>query len=279
MNLRRFIVRAMFPVLLASGAYGQGAPQRDRDLEVLEVRLQGQRAEALGARLALYSDDLLKLSAQLEAAGDAGSAAAVQAELKAIRLAMNRLAAISRGEAEPPSAEELKAGGAQDAAALAARRINAIAARFNRSKPGDPSPAGRVAAAPPPRRVLRFDRAALNSDLTGSNGSHYWASPASYAAWSLANMAPGEYEVMLRCTADHDSGGKAVVKAGNQILEVIVPGAKKGQVQRELSLNAGILKLTEPGVDIRVENGGLAPGAKHLWNPEAVVLQPVNKRP
>ena len=89
-------------------------------------------------------------------------------------------------------------------------------------------------------------------------------------------MVPGEYEVILRYTAKKDAGGKALIRAAGQKLEVTISPSDSSKEQK---LPAGTIKITEPGVDFRVENGGLAKDAKYLWNLESVVLQPVGQRP
>lgn len=143
MRIPRYFVSTV--VLLWAGAScvrGQSSPPRDRELEVAEARLQEQRATAILNRLALYSDELQKLQVQFTDAGDSVSAATVQQELDAARLAIRRLAMIARGQADHSAADELKEGAARNTPALAARRIDAIVSRFN-SKPDVRHPANK----------------------------------------------------------------------------------------------------------------------------------------
>jgi hypothetical protein len=269
----------VFAVLLlwARGISAQQANLEDRDLKVLEARLQEQRAGAVRSRLILYTDELQKLQSQFAASGDTASADAVKAELEAVRLAMNRVTQIARGQTEPASAEELKDVDAANSTALAAKRINATIAHFDREKSGG---AGRNGSSGPARQhVLKFERAARNRDYSDYQGARYWAHPSSYATWAVDDIAPGDYEVFLRFTAGENAGGKAVIKAAGQELEVTVTKSEKGQSQRERRVSAGIISVKETGVDVRVENGGLAKGADSLWNLEAVTLQPVSRRP
>lgn len=251
--------------------------EEDRELRQMEARLQEQRANAARTRLLLYSDELRKLQSQYTAAGEATAATAVEKELEAVAHAMKRLAAIARGQAGPPEASELKDGEKVSDAALAAKRIDAIIAKFRQANADDPAARnalpGQLRA-----RVLKIEKASKNPGYAGYEGSSYWAYESSYAAWTLDDLAPGEYEIVLRYFPGAGSGGKAVVKAAGQKFEVAVPKSEKGG-RKELTLRPGILKVKEPGVDIRVECGGLVDKADSLWNLQAVALVPVARRP
>ena len=275
MNCRNVIVIAA-AFLLTGGGNGRAQDEEDRELRQMEARLQEQRAGAARTRLILYSDELRKLQAHYTAAGEAAAAVAVQKELDAVALAMKRLAAIAQGQAGPPEAAELKEVGKVSDAALAAKRIDAIIAKFSQAKGDDP--AGRHALAGQLRaRLLKIEKASKNPAYSEFEGSSYWAYNSSYAEWTLNDLAPGDYEVVLRYTASAISGGKAVVKAAGQKFEVTVPQGEKGG-RKELTLSPA-LKVKEPGVDVRVESGGLADKADFLWNLQAVALVPADKRP
>lgn len=251
--------------------------EEDRELRQMDSRLQEQRAVAARTRLMLYSDELRKLQSQYTATGEATAAVAVQKELDAVALAVKRLAAIARGQAGPPESGELKEDEKVSDAALAAKRIDAIIAKFSQAK-GD-GPAARNAQAGQMRaRLLKIERASKNPGFSQYEGSSYWAYDSSYAVWTLDDLAPGEYEIVLRYSGSAVSGGKAVVKAAGQKFEVTVPRGEKGG-RKELTLSAGNLKVKEGGVDVRVESGGLAARADCLWNLHAVALVPAGKRP
>ncbi|HEX2750229.1 MAG TPA: hypothetical protein VHM91_19635 [Verrucomicrobiales bacterium] len=241
----------------------------DKDLPALEARLQVDRASAIRSRLVLYTDELQKLLSQYTTAGDSDSAAAVQEEMKTVQLAVKRLTAIAKGESEPPEAGEAKE---TSETALAAKRINAIIARFSKAKT-DPSPlSGNVPSGQAHQRILKMEKAGRNKEYSSSEGSAYWGYESSFATWSLDNLIPGEYEIILRYTGSK-CGGNATVKIGKQSFPVAVPVSDK--IKGEAKLTAGIVKITEPGTDIRVQSNGRAKDASTLWNLKEVVLQPV----
>ncbi len=251
---------------------------RDRTLEEMEARLQEQRATALRARLITYTDELDKLHARFNAAGETVAAALVKTELDSVAAAMRQLAGIARRQADPPAPGELKEDEEISAPDLAARRIDQIVARFAAAKGSARPSASSLAAAPARPRVLKFDKSRRSSTYDYLEGRAYWAYESSYAQWSLSDLTPGEYEVILRYADDAGTGGKAIIKAGAVTLEVTVP--KGGKNARDQKLSAGTLTIKEPGVDVRVENGGLAGKADALWNLDSIVLQPAAaKRP
>ncbi len=277
MSSRRLTVLTAALFLTGAGRVCSQDEGGDRELLQLESRLQEQRADAMGNRLTLYCDELRKVHAQLKAAADDASAAAVQQELDQMTLAVKRLTSIARGHAGPPEPGELKPDEKLSSAALAARRIDAVIAPFSQAAGEGPaeqnSPPGQTRL-----RVLKMNTAGTNPGLSTSKGGSYWTYPSAYAVWTLNDLAPGDYEVQLRYSAGIDSGGKAVVKAAGQKFEVPVPKGEKDS-RKELTLTAGVIKVKEPGVDIRVENGGLADMECYLLNLHAVSLVPVSKRP
>ena len=281
MNFRHFILPVA--ALLLTGGVGlraQEAGDQNADLELdqMESRLQEQRAAAMRGRLILFSDELRKLQAQYKAAGDAASAAAVQSELDSTALAVKRLSNIARSQSEPPEAGELKDDEKLSSAALAARRIDAIAAKFN--QPQTDSPAAKSALTGQMRpRILKMEKAAKTPGYSSYEGGGYWAYESSYAGWTLNDLTPGEYQIQLRYSSGPESGGKAVVKAAGQRFEITIPKGEKG-VRKELTLTVpGVLKVKDPGVDFRVENGGIETKSGYLWNLHAVALVPAAKRP
>ncbi len=277
MNSRR--LTALAAALLLTGAGRVCSQDKGNDMELLQMesRLQEQRAGAMGSRLTLYCDELRKLHAQFNAAGENASADAVQQELDNMTLAVKRLTSIASDQAGPPELGELKPDEKLSGAALAARRIDAVIAPFSQAA-GD-GPAERNAPAGQTRpRNLRMSTAVTNPVYSTSKGGSYWTHPSAYAVWTLNDLAPGDYEVQLRYSAGTDSGGKAVVKAAGQKFEVLVPRGEKDS-RKELTLTAGVIKVKDPGVDVRVENGGLADKANYLMNLHAVNLVPAGKRP
>jgi hypothetical protein len=276
------ILRRLIPCLCAAAfttCLTAQEPKPDKELAALETRLQAERAAAIHARLVLYSDELEKLEAQYTAASDTFSASAVQQERTSVGDAMKRLASIADGKIEPAEPDELKPKEVLDNTALAARRIDAIIARFSRAR-SEPDSAADTSSPPgqPGRRTLRMDNKVVkNREHAKLEGSAYWAYDNSYAVWSVNDLAPGEYEVVLRYTGSK-SGGKATVKIAKQVLDVIVPTVEKGQSKFE-PITAGTVKITERGADVRVESGGRAKGADYLWNLQSLTLVPVPKRP
>ena len=143
MNLRRLILPAAVLFLTGMGsAPAQDADGEDKEIQRMESVLQQNRAEAVRARLVLYSDELRKLHTKYTAAGETGAAAAVQKELDAAALAVKRLSAIILSREEPPEAGELKKDERLSGTALAARRIDAILAGFSQAS-GVVVPAGK----------------------------------------------------------------------------------------------------------------------------------------
>ncbi|HWB05650.1 MAG TPA: hypothetical protein VG796_21705 [Verrucomicrobiales bacterium] len=263
-------------VLVSAAVLKADEAKPDRELDVLEARLQKERATAIHARLTLYTDELNKLLAQYNAASETDNAAAVQEELRTVELAMKRLAAISKGEKEPAAPDEPKPKEPLSDTALAAKRIDAIIARF--SKAAVPLNPAAAPSGPPRPRLLKMDKAVKSREHASAEGASYWSYANSYAVWSMDDLVPGEYEVTIRYTGAK-SGGKATVRIAKQSFDVTVPVPPKGQGKGELKLTAGTVKITETGTDVRVESKGLAQGASYLWNLEAVILQPVAKRP
>jgi hypothetical protein len=274
--MRLLFILGVFITGTLSVSAQEGAGSRDPALEEMDGKLQERRAGAVRARLVLYTDELEKLRAQFTTANDAAAINAVNTELEAAKLAMRQLAAIAKRQAEPVAPGEIEENGELPASVLAARRINKIIQRFSVPKgPGRSVPGASSAAIR--QRTLKFDEAARNKDYLGNGSRAYWGYEKAYALWSLKDLAPGDYDMVLRCTADAETGGKAVVKIAGSKFEVVVPGGQKGG--RELKIPVGAISIKESGVDVRVESGGLADKAKSLCDLEALVLQPVTKRP
>ena len=273
------IPRSISPVLCALLAVvpltaGDEA-KPDRELAVLESRLQAERAAAVRARLILYTDELQKLETQYTTAGDTAAASAVQEERKSVDLAMKRLEAIAKGKTEPAEPGELKPKEVLDDTTLAARRINAIIAQFSsaRTEPGPApdrdSPPGQTRS-----RVFKMNNAVRNREHAKLEGASYWAYDNSYAVWSPDDLIPGEYNIVLRYTGSK-CGGKATVRIAKQNFEVSVPVPEKGQKIEPLPV--GTVKITERGADIRVESNGKASGSEYLWNLQSLDLKPVQR--
>ena len=193
----------------------------DKELLQMESVLQQHRAEAVRTRLILYSDELRKLQTQYTAAGEATAATAVQKELDAAALAVKRLAAIARGQAEPPETSEMKPEGPLSSAALAAKKIDGIIAKFSQTK-GDGPAARPVLAGQVRPRILKIEKAARNPAYASCEGADYWAYEPAYAVWTISDLPPGDYDIQLRYSAGADSGGKAVVK----LIEADRPGGR-----------------------------------------------------
>ncbi len=274
MTLRAVI---LLLVVLARTSLAQDAGGADRILEEMEARLQEQRAAALRTRLIIASDELRQLHARSSAAGDAATAALVKADMEAIDAAVKQLTGMARRQAGPPEPGELKENEKLSATALAKRRIDRILARFTAVSREAGQQTG--ATGPAPRaHDLKIAKARLRNSFDASDDEgDYWAAAGNYAIWTVPDAVPGKYGLVLRYTAGPDSGGTAVIKLAGESLTVNVPrGDKSG---REQQLPAGTVTIREPGVDIRVENAGLAEGAKRLWKLEGVLLQPAAKRP
>ena len=273
MSLRSALLLAL---LAAAPLRAQDDDGRDRPLEELEARLQEQRATALRARLVTYTDELEALHAKFTAAGDAAAATAVKTEMDAATVAMRQLANIARRQADPPAPDEVKADEELSATALAARRINGIIARFTRAKAA-PRTTSSAPAFKVRQHILKFDKASRRSGYADSSSREYWGYDEIYALWSVKDIAPGTYEVILRYSADAGTGGKAVVRIAGTKLEAAIPKGEKSA--REQKLSAGTVTITEPGADVRVESAGLTDKAESLWSLDSIVLQPVVKRP
>jgi len=272
MRLRAFILFSLLTVPALPAQSGR-ANVRDTALEEMDAKLQEQRAAALRTRLVLGTDELTKLQAHYAAAGDAAAAALLKSEVEDVQEAIKQLANIAQRQADPPAPGELAEGEQLSPAALAARRIDRLLAKFAearsqpRSEPGTPAPAVRS-------HTLKMDKARLRSS---DDEGDYWSHPGNYALWAVPELAPGRYEVILRYTAGPESGGKVVLKIAGETLAVTVPRGEKGG--REQRLPAGTVTIKEPGADVRVESAGLTGNAKSLWKLDSVLLQPAAKRP
>ncbi len=272
--------RCLFPaLLLLTGPLAvSAAPETkpDKELAAMEVRLQADRATAIRARLAVYTDELQKLATLYTAAGEEEDAGLVMEELKTVQADMEQLDAIAKGTVrfpDPPAGKE-----AEPPATQAAKKINGIIARFTKAKADAPAPPGRnVPAGAPRMRQLKMEKALRPPEARGTEGSASWKQEGTYAVWTLDDLAPGDYEISLRYSGPK-SGGTATITLAKQTFSVTVPAGEKGQGSRELKV-AGVFKVKEPGVDIRVECTGVPKTSDYLWNLQSVVLQPAGKHP
>lgn len=277
MNFRTLHLTALFSLLLPSAGFSQDDGTEDRELDRADYRLQEQRAAAIRDRLTLYLDELHKLHTQLTAAGDSSGAAAVQREIDFTKGAIKRLTGVIKAQMEPVEASEKKEDEEEiSATTLARRRINGIVARFQKLKLEAPPPAP-VASdnAAARQRILKIEKASMKH--SEGTGREYWTYAGRHASWTLDDMIPGDYEIILRFSAGEKGGGAATVRVAGRKFEIKVPKGEKSS--RKLERNAGTVRINDRGVDIRVEAGELAEGAQYLWDLQAVVLQPAARKP
>lgn len=277
MSLKRILLTACIAVLPAV-LYGEDSSM-DGELEKAEMRLQQQRADAVRSRLVLYADELIGLYKQLSAAGDEKGASAVKAEQEAVQAAIRRLTNISKGINEAAAEDEKsKDEDEPSEVMLATRRVNGIINRFTKAKnQSPPETSATVAAGQGRQKILKIEKASMKRSESG--GRNDWTYKGIHASWTVNDMVPGDYEVILRYSAGEKGGGKALLRVAGKKFDVTVPKGEKGSRKQELT--PGTVRVAEAGMDVRIDVVELADGADYLWDLQAVVLQPVTapKRP
>lgn len=277
MTLRSLTFFALFWIL-PPAVRSQDDSSTDRELESAEARLQEQRATAVRDRLILYTDELQKLHGQFTASGDAKAVAAVKQEQEAVQAAVQRLTQIIKGRIDPVTEEEKGKNKEEkiNPVVLTTRRINAIIARFSLAREQAPNDvAVNVPAGQGRQKILPIKKASMKRSKDG--GSSDWTYKGLHASWTEKDMVPGDYEVILRYSCGEKGGGKAVLTVAGKKFNVVVP--KGDRSSRKLEINAGQVRVSEAGMDVRVDVTEIADGADYLWDLQAVVLQPAGKRP
>lgn len=280
MNLQP--LRAFLLVGLSAGLCpGQDPPPPlPPEFSELEKQHQKERAAALRGVLAKYADDLERLENQLTGSGDLKGAARVRMErdriLPVLGLPMAEEAGaddFSLFEEEPelgPSTAPLPAAGELDAL------IQSLLAPSQPAGPsGSEGNASPSSPAPVPRRILRMAGAQLVGSYDPVYGYVYWTSNRT-ALWTVADLPPGQYEIVLRyaCDARNGGGGKVEVSFGTGKLEGEVPPTGGWKRRKELVL--GPFEIRQPRADLKFT---AKPSGSYLMDLAGVIIRPAVPRP
>ena len=248
---------------------GMGDKQEERDedaaMKALEERHAAERHRMLRRRFALYADELERLQADLRAKGRAADADAVAAERR-------RVMEVLEAKEEPLPASGMPMGPTPQ------ERAEAFAAGLTPEPSLEPVAGANAASGSVVRvRQLKIEKAGVNRDLLeyGSSGvgRGYWSNERATASWTVSNLAPGEYAVVLRFLCGASGGGTVEVQAGRDKFTVEIPQGESWS--RRQVLQAGTVKVTGSGLDVRVVAKGKREEDGSIWDLRAVMLEPV----
>ena len=246
---------------------GESGEKQDEDaaMKALEDRHAAERHRLLRRRFAVYADELERLQAELRAKGRAADADAVAAERR-------RVMEVLEAKEEPLPASGMPMGPTPQ------ERAEAFAAGLTPEPSVEPvAGAGASSGSVLRVRQLKIEKAGVNRDLLeyGSSGvgRGYWSHEKATAAWTVSNLAPGEYAVVLRFLCGASGGGTVEVQAGRDKFTVEVPQGDSWSKRQVLQ--AGTVKVTGSGLDVRVVAKGKRDEDGSIWDLRAVMLEPV----
>jgi len=272
---------AQEPKVLAAG--GGNAPEGktpDPALRALEQNYAQERAAAMRRVLALYVDELEVLEKSLTAAGDATGAARVRLEHDRVLPALG-LSAVSSSDADEFAAfeDELPVPALKPVPAAPPADFEAILNTL-RPAPATPAGEGKTPAGPsgsPPgnpkgaKRLLRMGNAKLEDSFDPTAGHEYWYSSRT-ASWTLNDLPPGSYQLVLRYACDErdKGGGKLKVRFGPaKEMEVTISGTGGWKRRRELTIGPFEIKDTRADLIFTA-----FPSPLYLMDLAAVQVQP-----
>lgn len=279
-----------FPALILMTAcaltFSGAAGDAGATLAELEGRYAADRAVALRLVLSRYADDLAGLQKKLIEAGDTSGAARVQLERDRILPALGLPAVAAEDAGEFAAFEDQPAAPAlpREAPALPAGNLDAIlkslqppsstaAREDSRPKPDSPDQDNSKGS----RKVLRMESAQLQGNYDPTYGYVYWSAGRS-AGWTLNDLPPGSYRLLLRYACDDkEGGGKLQAKFGGNTLEAEVPPT--GHWKRKRDLTIGPFEITASRVDLVLQTASLKPGALYLMDLTAVLVLPAGAMP
>lgn len=271
-----------FTVLMLLADTGRLAAQEPApaSLAALEANYAEDRAASLRRVLAKYVDELQALEQSLAAAGDASGAARVGLERDRVLPALG-LPAVAAADADEFAAFEEGADPPMPAVpATAPAELDAILKSLlpggtAASPAANPAPATPGSAVPGrgAKRVLRMANAQLEGTYDPAFGHYYWSGGRS-ASWTLSDLAPGSYRLVLRYSCDEKTGGgKLSAKFGNGKIELEVPSTGSWNRRRELVI--GPFEITGSRADLILEPAKLSSSASYLMDLNALLVQPV----
>jgi len=258
-------------------------PGQDPALAALEARFAGERAVALRRVLAKYVDELEVMEKSLLQAGDAAGAARVRLERDRVWPALG-LPAVSAGDADEFAAFEdpgpvpapavlppvLAAAGDLDSILKTLLPVTAPAAASVSPSAGLASPAA-LGTGKGAKRVLRMGNAQLQGPWDPAQGYYYWYSGRT-ASWTLNDLPPGTYHLVMRyaCDEKDKGGGKLKVRFGSaEKREVQITGTGGWKRRREMTLGPFVIR--ESRADLLLEAD---PGGSFLFDLVALLVQP-----
>jgi hypothetical protein len=245
-------------------------------LETLRFRLQEQRATALRSRLVIYTDEVQKLRTAWAAANDDSRVRAADTELAEIQKALRILStpAIERLDDEKAEDSENK----RAPSVVLARRVDGVVKRFDEATREAPLASTPGAGRSRVRFLKIEDARKAESSGTYEDGRDYWIYDGSAASWTLTDLQPGLYDVEVRYSCG-ENGGSAVMnlKAAGQKLAITVPKGENSK--RRLTISPGQLRVTDPGLDVRIEGVSRGESSKYYWDLHEIILRPAAAKP
>ena len=282
-----FLLLSAAPWLPADETRGAppGTPPAPEALPALDARYAEDRAGALRRVLARYVDELEALEKSLVTAGDASGAARVRLERDRVLPALG-LPVVTADDASEFAAfeEETTPAPVPPVPAVLPGDLQAI---LQTLLPAGAAPAPPEGAAPAPpgsgamvpgrgtKRLLRMSNAQLQGTYEPLSGHYYWTRGKS-ASWTLNDLPPGSYQLVLRyaCDGNDDGGGKVEARFGTGKLEVKVPSTGGWKRRRELVI--GPFQIADPRADLVLKSAPSDSVASYLMDLTALVVQPAD---
>ena len=269
-----------FTVLMFPGAAGWLAAQgpAPASLATLEASYAEDRAASLRRVLARYVDELEALERSLAAAGDTAGAARVGLERDRVLPALgwpavavadaDEFAAFEEGADPPmlpiPASVPADLDGILKSLLPASPAVAAVPA---------PAASGEAVPGRGVKRILRMANAQLQGNYDPALGYYYWAG-GRMASWTLSDLAPGSYRLVLRYACDEKTGGgKLTARFGGGKIELDVPSTGGWNRRRELVI--GPFEITDSRADLILEPAKLNASASYLMDLNALLVQPV----
>jgi hypothetical protein len=254
-------------------------------LAALEAACAAERTAVLRGVLARYADDLEALENSLIAAGDNSGAARVRLErdrvLPSLGLPVtgavdaDEFAAFETPVDQPPPVLPSAVPGDLEGI------LKSLLPSTGDPKP--PSPIKPDAPAPPvagrsSKRLLKMNSAQLSGPYDPSLGYGYWMAGRS-ATWTLSDLPPGSYRLVLRCACDAKDGGGGKVSAKFGSETIIAEVAGTGGWKRPRDLEIGPFQITESRVDLVLGVSFLTPNSTYLMDLYGLIVKPATPSP
>ena len=271
-----------FTVLMCLADTGKLAAEEPApaSLAALEANYAEDRAASLRRVLAKYVDELQFLEQSLAAAGDASGAARVRLERDRVLPSLG-LPAVAAADADEFAAFEegsdppMPAVPSTVPADLGAILKSLLPGGTATSAAAGPAPATTGSAVPGrgAKQVLRMANAQLEGTYDPAFGFHYWSGGRS-ASWTLSDLTPGSYRLVLRYSCDEKTGGgKLSARFGSGKIELEVPSTGSWNRRRELVI--GPFEIAGARADLILEPVKLSSSASYLMDLNALLVQPV----